>query len=165
MAKPKQRTQARDLYISANKSQKEISEILGVSEQTLSKWAIEDKWKAARDAKLNTARERAEDIKEVISQLTARRLEVFGEIKQAREIEDNNLLLALKKEAASLSQEVASQTKALEKMDKEYRIGLAVYLEVMDDIFKSMAGYDQVLEKTTLDFQEFHLSTISMKLG
>jgi predicted transcriptional regulator len=165
MAKDKQRAIAKDYFVSLRKSQKDISQLLGVSEQTLTRWANQDNWKAARDAKLNTSIERAEAIKDVISLITTRRLEVFKEIEDAKKLEDKQQVLILQRESAALSQEVAMQTKALEKMEREHKISLAVYLEVMDDIFKALAAYDSKIHMMTLDFQDSHLSTISLKIG
>jgi hypothetical protein len=50
-------------------------------------------------------------------------------------------------------------------MDSENRISLGIYLEVMNDIFKNLEHFDKDVYLKTLDFQESHLSTISIKLG
>jgi hypothetical protein len=101
----------------------------------------------------------------LVSELTEQRLDINREIKEAKELGDNNLVLALRKQAAAISQEVAIQNKALEKLEKENKIALGTYLEVMNDIFKNLENYDKDIYLKTLDFQESHLSTISIKLG
>jgi predicted transcriptional regulator len=148
-----------------NKSQREISELLGISEQTISKWQKEDNWKAVRDAKLNTSKNRAEAIKEVISQLTQRRLQIFKDLDEAIEREDDEAIMALKKESAALSQEVAMQAKALDKMEVDAKISIRVYLEVMEDLFESLRSYDPDLFMKTLSFQDSQLLKIANKLG
>ena len=50
-------------------------------------------------------------------------------------------------------------------MDKDSRITLDVYIDVMEDIFKCMHASDQTLHFKTLEFQETHLRYISQKLG
>lgn len=152
-------------YYLGGKKQKEIAQILKITEATVSKWATEGKWKAERDARMNSSKERLEAIKEVISQLTNKRLNVFKEIEEAENNGDKATLFDLKKESAALSQEVAIQTKALERMEKDSRISLATYLEVMDSIFSALNQYDQATYMKTIDFQEAHLSDISLKLG
>lgn len=75
------------------------------------------------------------------------------------------VLLLLRQQSATISQEVAIQTKALERMDSDNKISLSTYLEVMNDIFKNLEHFDKDVYLKTLDFQESHLSTISIKLG
>jgi transposase-like protein len=44
-----------DLYISSDKSQKEIAQIVNVNEATVSRWKIDDDWDLARQATTITA--------------------------------------------------------------------------------------------------------------
>ncbi|MCO5253624.1 MAG: helix-turn-helix domain-containing protein [Bacteroidetes bacterium] len=165
MAKKKgERLAAFEMFCNG-KLQKEIAAAVGVTEKTISDWAKDENWKAERDARLNSAQKRAEDIKEVISHLTERRLAIFREIKEAEEKKDQQTVLWLKKEAVAVGQETAMHTKALLAIDKEQRINLGIYIEIMEDIFKHLQNYDANLYLKTLDFQEYHLSTITEKLG
>ena len=50
-------------------------------------------------------------------------------------------------------------------MEKDFKISLSTYLEVMEDIFQSLQNWDKDLYIKTLDFQKSHLSTIAQKLG
>lgn len=165
MAKDKEKAAAKVFYLKQGLSNKEIAIKVGVSENTIGKWVSTGKWEQERAARLNSSRERSEAIKEVITSLTKRRIEVFKEIEEAKQSGDNLLEAGLKKESAALSQEVAIHTKALEKMEKEYKISLSVYLEVMEAIFKDMSLYDQKLYMSSLDFQESHILNITQKLG
>lgn len=45
---------AQDLFINSDKSQKDISEIIGVSEKTISKWKKEGDWEQIKGAQLLT---------------------------------------------------------------------------------------------------------------
>lgn len=162
----KLRNAAKVMFIEQGKSQKEISQTLGVSETTLSKWAnskVGGTWKDLRDAKINSYKNRVEDIKRVISNLTERRLQITEDLKNAKD--DKMLTVFLNREAVGIGDEVSKWTKALEKMDKENSISLATYIEVMEDIFRQLNLYDGKLYAKTLDFQQEHLLNVAEKLG
>lgn len=165
MAKEKEKRIAFDYYTNQGFTAKAISDIIDVSEKTLGDWIEKGKWKAVRDSNMNSSTNRAAKIKELVSELTEQQLEINIEIKAAKAIGDKEQVIALRQQSASISQEVAIQTKALERMDTDNRISLGVYLEVMADIFKNLEHFDKEVYLKTLDFQENHLSTISIKLG
>jgi transposase len=165
MAKEKEKRIAFDYYTNQGLTAKAISEIVNVSEKTIGDWVEKGKWKGVRDSNMNSSQNRASKIKELISELTEQQLEISEEIKSAKAIGDKEQVIALRQQSASISQEVAIQTKALERMDSENRISLGIYLEVMTDLFKNLEHFDKDLYLKTLDFQESHLSTISIKLG
>ena len=165
MAKEKEKRIAFDYYTNQGFTAKAISDIIDVSEKTLGDWIEKGKWKAVRDSNMNSSTNRAAKIKELVSELTEQQLEINIEIKAAKAIGDKEQVIALRQQSASISQEVAIQTKALERMDTDNRISLGVYLEVMADIFKNLEHFDKDVYLKTLDFQENHLSTISIKLG
>ena len=50
-------------------------------------------------------------------------------------------------------------------LDKENRISLGVYLDVMDDLFNALRIYDMAIYRSTLDFQEQYIQTITQRLG
>lgn len=165
MAKKKEQEVAKKLYVELYKSQKEIAEDLGVTEKTVGDWVKKFNWKQERDARLNNSTNRAENIKKVIAELTDVTLDTIEKIKVAEFNGDKQDVLALKKEATRISQEVAMYSKALEKMEKDFKISLSTYLEVMEDIFQSLQNWDKDVYIKTLDFQKSHLSTIAQKLG
>lgn len=165
MAKKKEQEVAKKLYVELYKTQKEIAEDLGVTEKTVGDWVKKFNWKQERDARLNNSTNRAENIKKVIAELTDSTLDTIEKIKVAEFNADKQEVLALKKEATRISQEVAMYSKALEKMEKDFKISLSTYLEVMEDIFQSLQNWDKDLYIKTLDFQKSHLSTIAQKLG
>lgn len=153
------------MFIDQGKNQKEIALTLAISEQTVSKWANAGKWKLARDARTNSTKKRADDIKAVIANLAERRLDIFKEIELAKESDDKNQIIALNREAVAIGQETAMYSKALEKMDSEQKKTLSVYLEVMDEVFRSLQMFDANLYLQTLNFQEQHIVDVSHKLG
>jgi transposase len=165
MAKEKEKRIAFDYYTNQGFTAKAISEIVNVSEGTIGDWVQKGNWKSVRDANMNSSQNRASKIKELISELTEQQLEINIEVKAAKAEGDKERVIALRQQSASISQEVAIQTKALERMDSDNKISLGVYLEVMTDVFKNLEHYDKNTYLKTLDFQESHLSTISIKLG
>ncbi|WP_396177444.1 hypothetical protein [Flavobacterium sp.] len=165
MAKEKEKRIAFDYYTNQGFTAKAISDIVNVSEKTIGDWVEKGNWKSVRDANMNSSQNRASKIKELISELTDQQLEINIEVKSAKAVGDKERVITLRQQSASISQEVAIQTKALERMDSENRISLGIYLEVMNDIFKNLEHFDKDVYLKTLDFQESHLSTISIKLG
>ncbi|MFA9212487.1 MAG: helix-turn-helix domain-containing protein [Candidatus Methylacidiphilales bacterium] len=156
---------AQIMFIEQGKNQKEISAVLGVSENTISKWAKLGKWKEEREARLNSIQKRADDIKEVISNLTERRLEIFKEKKIAQTNGDKELIAILNKEAVGIGDEISKHTKALSVMEKSGKHSLSTYLEIMDSIFKSLDQFDNTIYLKTLDFQEAHINEMAQHLG
>ncbi len=165
MAKDREKRIAFDYYTNQGLTAKAIAEIVNVSEKTIGDWATKGNWKSVRDANHNGSQVRCDNIKELISELTEQQLDINTEIKQAKADGDKERVIALRQQSASISQEVAIQTKALERMDTDNKISLATYLEVMTDIFKNLEHFSKDTYLKTLDFQESHLSTISIKLG
>ncbi|GGA84640.1 hypothetical protein GCM10008015_26770 [Flavobacterium palustre] len=165
MAKKKEQEVAKKLYVELYKTQKEIAEDLGVTEKTVGDWVKKFNWKQERDARLNNSTNRAENIKKVIAGLTDSALDVLEQIKVAEFNGDKEEALRLKKESTRIAQEVGMFQKSLEKMDKEFKISLSTYLEVMEDIFQALQNYDKQAYLATLDFQKTHLQSIAQKLG
>lgn len=162
MAKTKQKFVAKNLFVELHKTQKEIAASLGITEKTIGKWVQEGNWKAQRNAKLNGTQQRVERIKEVISTLTDDHLGVLAKIKEGGNKKD---LDELRRQSSALSQGIAIQTKALERIDKDHKISLSTYLEVMEDIFNHLRDHDRGAYFQTLDFQSQHLQSIAQKLG
>lgn len=164
MAKEKEKRIAFDYYTNQGMTAKAISGIINVSEKTIGTWAEKGNWKAVRDAIVNSSKNQGINIKELISELTEQQLQISEEIKEAKATGDKELVSKLRRESASLSQEVAIQTKALERLE-DGKLSLSTYLTVMNDIFQALEQTDKDLYHKTLDFQETHLQTISLKLG
>lgn len=164
MAKDREKRIAFDYYTNQGMTAKAISDIVGVAEKTIGSWVEKGNWKAVRDANVNSTKNQASNIKELISELTDQQLTIAEEIKEAKANNDKNLVAELRKQSSALSQEVAIQTKALERID-DNKLSLSTYLTVMTDIFQALENFDKDAYQKTLDFQESHLQTISLKLG
>lgn len=170
MAKLKEKEIAKKYFVDHFRSQKEIAEDLGITEKTVSKWVTDGKWKALRDAKINSTENQALNLKSLISELTDKALETLETIKriEAKGKEASDLekaeLIDLKKESTRISQEVAMYNKTLAQFQTN-KVPLGTYLEVMEDVFKALQNYDKDVFLKTLDFQKSHLQTIAQTLG
>lgn len=164
MAKDKEKRIAFDYYTNQGMTAKAIAEIVNVSEKTIGAWVEKGNWKSVRGANVNSSKNQAQNIKELISELTEQQLQIAEEIKEAKEKGDKNLVSELRKQSSALSQEVAIQTKALERID-DNKLSLSTYLTVMNDIFQAFEQFDKDIYLQTLEFQEAHLQTTSLKLG
>lgn len=164
MAKKKEQEIAKEFYVNQGLTAKAIADKGLASEKTIGNWVNKYGWKKLRDAKQNSTGLRADRIGQVIETLTEQRLNLFTAISDAKIEKDNDTLAALQKEAVGIDDAISKWNKALENLNKENRISLAVYLEVMEDIFKNMQQYNPGLHQQTLDFQEEHLNSISLKL-
>ncbi len=165
MAKNQEQVVAKKLFVELYKTQNEIADDLGVTPKTIGEWVKKFKWKEERDARINNTTNRAENIKKVIGGLTERTLDVMAQIEVARENGDKAQELLLSKETTRIAQEVGMYQKALEKLDKNFKISLSVYLEVMEDIFQALQNDDKELYIKTLNFQKSHLQNIAQKIG
>lgn len=164
MAKEREKRIAFDYYTKQGLTAKAISDIIGVTEKTISGWVTKGNWKSLRDAHINSEEHQISNIKALISELTEQHIGILEQIKEAQHNNDKPLVELLRKQSSYLSQEVAIQTKALERVSGN-KLTLAVYLKVMNDIFQNLQEYDKTLYASTLDFQETHLQNISLKLG
>jgi transposase len=165
MAKNTERKQAHDMYVDQGKSGKEIAAFLGVQEVTISRWVNDGGWKAERDAKMNSSASQVQNIKQVIADITEQRLDLLIEMKQAKADGDKERLKNLNLLAVSLDDGISKWNKTLQNHEKENRLTLTIYLEVMQDVFNNMRHKDEKLHSQTLDFQEMHVQFISKKLG
>lgn len=163
--KDKQKALCKELYFKGDMTQKELAEKIGVTPKTVGLWIKNGHWREERNARHNSRKERVNRIKDIISSLTDDHLEILAKIKHAKSSDDKEALELLRKQSAALSQEIAIQTKALERIDKEHKISLSTYLEVMENIFNAMREHDRELYVTSLDFQQEHLQNVAEKLG
>lgn len=168
MAKKIERAHAKKLYMEG-KSQKEIAKLLNVTEKTISRWSNTEKWNSIRAAKSFSNKELAQNkIKELLfySEL---RLDLMKDLEAMRalpeEKRDKEEMLDLVKQIAKLADAAAKTDKQGDKFQKENRITLVTYLEVMDSIFKALQTEDEKLHNRTLDFQERHVLEIAKKIG
>lgn len=160
MAKTNQRRLAKELFMKGE-TQKRIAELVGVQEKTVGTWVAKYGWRQERDARMGSTHNKIQNIKDIIETLSEDRLRVQREMQKAKDKKNLDKLEKLQKEAAQIDDGVSKWNKALESLDKNNRISLSIYLEVMDRIFKAMQKYNTKLFLTTVEFQEQHLTDIS----
>lgn len=164
MAKDKERKIAQDYYVTQGLNAKQIAEKGLATEKTVGHWINKYGWKKLRDAKQNSTENRLDRINQVTDNLADQRLRLFQEIEEAKGSGDQKLAESLQKEAVQIDDAIAKWNKRAENVDKENRISLAVYIEVMEDIFNHLQLHNAELFLKTIEFQEEHLNNISLKL-
>lgn len=164
MAKATERILAKELYMKG-RQQKEIAEIVHVQEKTVSDWVAKGGWRGERDARINGAKAQVDNIKKIIGQITNERVDLIDQMAKAEAANDNTLFQELNDRASKIADEVSKYNKALLTLEKENKITLSTYIDVMDDIFTAVKNYDPKIYLKLLDFQEQHLSDISIKLS
>lgn len=153
------------MYVEQGNNAKEIAQKLGVSERTVGRWVNDNKWKAERAAFVNAPTKRIGNIKEVISDLTEQTLELQKERRACNANGDKVRVKEINIELVGIADQISKWNKALAVMDKDNRITLEVYIDVMEDIFKCLHASNPDLHFKTIDFQETHVRHISQKLG
>ncbi|GAF05590.1 DUF1804 family protein [Saccharicrinis fermentans] len=163
MAKEKEQKIARVLFVEQGKTAKEISRLVNVSEQTLSKWINTKNWRAERNARLSAPGVRTDNIKQLINDLTEQRLTLTRELKEAESNLDLERCTELRSSIAKVDDGVSKWNKTLETINKESTVTLSTYLAVMEMIFDALREHDEKLFLQMLDFQEVHLNDVSLK--
>lgn len=156
---------ARHYYVEQLKDAEEIAVLLNTPQRTIRSWIDKKNWKQERDARLNSQKERIENIKKVISNLTEQALRVQDMRNDAVLEQDKEQIASLDLQAVGIADQISKWNKALETLDKKGRIDLGVYLQVMDEVFGAMQSYDNKLFLNTLDFQQHHIEHVSLKYG
>jgi transposase len=163
MAKEREQKIARIMYVEQGKQAKEISQMTGVSEVTLSKWVNKFGWKDQRNARISSPGVRLENIRQLINDLSEQRIELGQQVKEAERVKDSDAISDLRKQIACVDDAVSKWNKTLENLNNENRVSLSVYLNVMEQIFEALKVHDEKLFFNTLDFQEIHINDISVK--
>lgn len=158
------KAKAKDLFLKG-KQQKEIAGLLNVSTVTVSNWVTAGNWKAERDARLNSSKNRTENIQAIIDYLSGQHVELLKKITEAELSGDIDKAKDLRIQANGIADDASKWGKRLNDIDKENRITLNMYLDVMDEIFRDMKGYNLEMYHETLDFQEQHVYKKSKQLG
>lgn len=168
MAKDNERRLAKIMYVDQLKDAKEISQILKVSEATLSKWVNKEGWKEQRNAKLSTPEVQTDNIKQVINGLTEDRISLDRQLKDAerRAATDKTALVevaAIRKNIAQVDDSISKWNKTLLSVQKEQTISFSSYMYAMEQIFNALHVYNEKLYLQTLDFQEDHLNDVARR--
>ena len=175
MSKETEQKIAKELYTNQNKTPEEIAHKTGVTLRTVQRWIKDGNWKKLRDAKANGSPQRIERTQLVVDSLTDRRIQLIKDETKARkeleeleelgdyeELKEEKSILrvkveTLRAEAASIDDAISKWNKRIENLNKEGKITLSIYMEVMERIFEALRLYNEPLYMQTLDFQENHL--------
>ncbi len=164
MAKNKEKRIAHILFVQQHKGAKEISQLVGVSEPTLSKWINENggAWKIERNAKINTPKTRIDNIRQIINDMSEERISLNNQLKTTTDAKE---ISEIRNSIAKIDDAVSKWNKTLETLNKENQITLSLYIRVMEMIFNDLQQFDEKLFFNTLEFQELHLNEIATRLN
>ncbi|WP_297096397.1 hypothetical protein [uncultured Draconibacterium sp.] len=167
MAKEKEKKLAYMLFVEQRKTAKEISQLVNVSEKTLSNWinAEDGRWKKEQRARNTSPGERVSNIEQIISNLADDRLRKGAELVKAEKELDHQRAAEIRQEISKIDDAVSKWNKTLRDINKESQVPLATYLEIMQTIFQALQAYDPKLFMQTIDFQEKHIHDASLKLS
>ena len=154
----KLRRAAYELIVEQGKTQKEAAAALGVTEATISSWAMEGDWRGLRKSRQSATSTARENIIRIISLLSEKRLELEAEISEAADTGDTKRELELRAEASSISLDLADLNK-----DKEVTLG--IFVDVFDEIFSALRQQEPALFEKTIPFQTAYLRRKSNELG
>lgn len=161
----KLRQSAYELVVVQGYTQKEAAAMLGVSEVSMSGWATEDNWRTLRKGRQSTVSTSVDNIKQIIKLLSERRLVLEEMITDAFDTGEKELELDLRKQAGALSDEISKHNKTLLTIQKENRVTLGVYIDVMEDIFNNMRLENEALWEQTIEFQTYLIRKKTNDLG
>ena len=182
MSKETEQKIAKELYTNQNKTPEEIAHKTGVTLRTVQRWIKDGNCKKLRDAKANGSPQRIERTQLVVDSLTDRRIQLIKDETKARkeleeleelgdyeELKEEKAILrvkveTLRAEAASIDDAISKWNKRIENLNKEGKITLSNYMEVMERIFEALRLSNEPLYMQTLDFQENHLEDVAAKL-
>jgi len=145
--------------------QKEVARMLDLTEQTISKWSKDGKWREERTSRQQCHSTDTANTKQILRLMSEQRLKIEMKIRDAEKTGDKDEELKLRKEARALSDEMSKHNKTLLNLEKENRITLGVYIDVFDDIFTSLRNYDEDLWGKTIDFQTIQIRKKTNELG
>ena len=165
MAKDKERRTAHILYVEQGKTGREVADLTGVAEKTISEWINKYGWKEERSARQASPAKRASNIKLIITNLSEDRIRLDRQAKEAEACGDQEQLTKTREEISRIDDAVSKWNKTLENVESENRVSLATYLHVMDEIFSAMRNYDPKLYMNCIEFQEHHIHKISLSIG
>ena len=164
MGKTKERATAKHLYM-AGKNQKDIAGLVQVQEKTISDWVKKYGWKQEREARFIGKRTQEENLRKLISDLAAKAIRVESEMEIARSRDETDKFISLQTELNRITDAASKWNKQYEAINKENKISLITYLQVMDQLFNAVREYSPKLYMEMVDFQEQHLTEVSLKLG
>lgn len=165
--KEQQKANARNAYMSGRYQQKDIAALVGVSTNTISKWATEGKWKESRAASFMSDDKINENGKQALANLGEMLLDQQKkreELIQAAE-PDHLAIAAVDSAILKITDGMAKLKKSYESIDKNNAVSYATYMQVMSSVFSALRDYDLKLFMQTIDFQSTHSQEMAIKMG
>ena len=156
---------AYELVVIQGYTQKRTAETLGVTEQTISAWAIEEDWRNQREGRQQDYKTDVANVKQIIRLTSKRRLDLELEIHDAQKLGDDKLEKELRKESLQIGDELSKLTKTLAGLEKDNKYTLGEFINVMDDIFTNMRQFDEDLFVKTIPFQTYYVRKRTQELG
>lgn len=161
------RANARKLYMDGKYSQKEIAEIVGVTEKTISNWANQDKWKDQRTASLLADKNIEENEKLALSNLgdmmISKQQERMELMRVKEEDRDLEAIAKIDKDIISIADAMSKTSAKYFKMNKNNSVNYTLYMKVMESIFDALRTYDKNLFHQTIEFQIVHTQEMALK--
>lgn len=154
---------AHHYYVEKGYTAKQVAEMLDITQKTAGEWVKRYAWREEKEAREISATNRNKNRDEVLSDLATDRMKIRENILQeeAKEKPDRELTREWRKQISQIDDAVSKWNKAKITAEKNERVPLDVYLQVMDTIFDSLRLFSLELYTQTLDFQEQHVYNIS----
>lgn len=156
---------AYELVVILGYTQKRTAETLGVTEQTISAWAIEDDWKGQRLGRQQDYKTDVANVKQIIRLTSKRRLELEQEIADVQKTGDEEEEIKLRKQCSAIGDELSKLTKTLAGLEKDNKYTLGEFINIMDDIFTAFRMFDEDLFVKTIPFQTYFVRKRTQELG
>jgi transposase len=137
--KEKERQLARELYTQTSKNQKDIAALVGVSENTLTKWAKEDHWEQLRAARMSTPAELVNNMVEIHHLRTQ---QILVEIRSGSQHKFGDELLKM--------------AQAIEKTQGKTHV--AHYLQVLSELMAFIPSSDTSFRQKMAEYQSRFLT-------
>ncbi|MDR3350709.1 MAG: hypothetical protein LBN98_03545 [Prevotellaceae bacterium] len=161
MAKDKERTIARTYFTELGKTCKEISALIGVSEQTLGAWRAKEAWDDIRAARMSRVSVRTDNIRQIINGLAEQRIELDAKLKNAETKGDPEVVAKILQKISAVDDGVSKWNKTLENLTKEDKPSISEHITVMEHIFDKLRKFDEKLYLATIDFQEHYIQQLT----
>jgi broad-specificity NMP kinase len=155
-----ERNTAKIYYVDKLKTIEEILALLPISRRQLSEWINKYGWRQERDGRMNSNKSQIDRLRELIA-IKAERAIIIERL--LAKTQDPAEIELLRQQSVAISDEVSKWNKTLENINKNNKISLSAYIDIMDNIFKSMQNDIPEIYLKTIDFQEKHLAEISLK--
>ena len=167
MAKEKEKKVAYLLFVEQKKTAKEISQLVNVSEKTLSGWinADDERWKKDQRVRHTSPTQRVANIEQIISNMADERISKGRQLTEAEADGDHEKASDIRKDISKIDDAVSKWNKTLRDINKESKVPMSTYLEVMETIFQALQAHNPKLYMQTIDFQEKHIHDVSLKLS